>query len=77
MKLQTVKWIAVCLMVLGGILFLAGTVSERMALRMVGLGLMFGAFLWKGLFYRCPHCDQYLHRSRGEYCPYCGRKVNK
>lgn len=29
------------------------------------------------VFYRCPHCDAYLDRSWGEYCPHCGKKLEE
>ena len=39
------------------------------------LALLAGFFIFRFLFWRCPSCGSYLHRTRGEYCQYCGKPL--
>lgn len=49
---------------------------EQTFLIVLGLLLMFVSIFHHVLFYRCPHCGQFLDRSTGDYCPGCGKNVN-
>ena len=40
-----------------------------------GLAMMCGGLILRVMCYRCPHCNAYLDRSRGEFCPYCGKNI--
>lgn len=42
----------------------------------VGFVFIFTAVVIHGIFYRCPHCKRYLDKSMGQYCPYCGERLD-
>ncbi len=54
-----------------------GIGTEIKAMLAVGMIIMITSIILRLFFYCCPHCGKYLDRSTGEYCPYCGEKVNK
>ena len=56
---------------------LFGIAIESMVLCGIGMIAMVGMMIFRVIFYRCPHCNAYLDRSTGDYCPYCGENVNK
>lgn len=43
----------------------------------LGIAIILAGLIFRIVFYRCPHCEKYLDRSTGEYCPHCGKKVNE
>lgn len=57
--------------------FLGILMNEEVFMCMMGIGIMFVSIVYNFIFYHCPHCGRYLGRSTGEYCPYCGKKVNE
>lgn len=61
----------------GFIIGLAGPICEIMAFSVIGCIIMVGSGIFYIVFYRCPYCEKFLDRSTGEYCPYCGEKVDK
>ena len=75
MKLKTCRILG--LSVAGAILILAAMAASLDSTVLAGIGFALaiadGAFFI--LFHRCPHCGHSL-RAGGDYCPYCGEKVN-
>lgn len=51
--------------------------NEHTALIITGLLIMFSSIIHHVIFYRCPHCGKFLDRSTGDFCPGCGKEVNK
>lgn len=64
-------------LLLGFLIAMAGATTEIMFLIVIGIITMFASIPFKILFYKCPHCNKFLDRSTGEFCPYCGKKVNE
>lgn len=56
--------------------FLGVALNETVFLIAAGLVLIFASIVFHVIFYRCPHCERFLDRSGGEFCPHCGIKVN-
>ena len=57
------------------VLALVGALMEVTALTVIGVLLVIVAVVIHFMFYRCPHCGEFLDRSTGAYCPYCGKKM--
>lgn len=57
-------------------LMLIGSLLPNMAMLFVGVGIVLLDLIFYLLWYRCPHCGRHLGNSWGEFCPYCGKKVN-
>ena len=80
LPLNTHSWIATA-MALAGFLFMwigkeAGDGS--LWVFFVGLILVVIALIYSWIVFRCPHCDALLGtRFIPEYCPHCGKKLNK
>lgn len=77
-KLTPAKVNMICWMILliGLILGLAGVAGGKIIIVTIGIIVMVCSILFRVMFYRCPHCGKFLDRSTGEYCPYCGKRVN-
>jgi len=73
-KLRKLYWL---LLGPGLLLGFIGVGVDSMALVVIGIVIMLLALLFHVLFYRCPHCNRFLDRNTGEYCPHCGEKVNE
>ncbi len=65
------------------ILFAAGILTGLMGafgklelLTLAGVAVLLGSIVYRLIFFRCPHCEKYLDRSTGDFCPYCGKAVN-
>ena len=61
----------------GILLLLIGVIHGRIVLMGVGLGIAFGAFVFRVIVYRCPHCGYYLGRRSGTHCPRCKEEIAK
>lgn len=77
-KLTPKKVDIISLIILGtGILVaLFGFSRNMLSIITVGVVVMLSSLVFRIMFYRCPHCSKFLDRSRGKYCPYCGKEVN-
>ena len=42
-----------------------------------GIGIALLALIFYWIWYRCPHCGRHLGQSWGEFCPWCGKRVNQ
>lgn len=60
----------------GAALGAIGALSEIKLLAILGITLLIGDIVFRIACYRCSYCGRYLERSRGEYCPYCGKELN-
>ena len=65
------------LLVIGAAIAFWGVFCNIVAAEIVGILVMFGAVVFRFIFYKCPHCGKYLDRSAGDFCPYCGQRVNR
>ena len=62
-------------------LLLAGTVIMLLAYLWepffcIGAAAALSCLIPHFLFNRCPHCGKSLGRSDGEFCPFCGRRLD-
>ena len=73
-SLQTHIWIFAGLIVLGVLMVYLGEYSP--VLLILGILWCVFSFLYLFLAFRCPHCDSIL-RYAAEYCPHCGKKLEK
>lgn len=60
----------------GAVLGAIGALSEIKPLAIIGIVLLLGDIVFRLACYRCHYCGKYLDRSKGDYCPYCGKDVN-
>jgi len=68
--------IAIASLGIGALIGAAGALSEVTGLVALGIFIMIASLFFRILTYRCPHCNAYLDRSTGDFCPYCGRDIN-
>ena len=61
----------------GLVIAMIGVGAEISAISIGGIVVMAGSIIYRVIFYRCPHCDKFLDRSTGDFCPYCGSKVDE
>ena len=73
-KANIIFWI---MLIIGALISGIGSTEDIQWMAMLGIAVMMGGLLIKILLYRCPHCGKYLDRSSGEFCPYCGKKVQE
>lgn len=72
-KVRAIMWLIFAL----GILAAGAGISLQWdPLCYLGILVMLGGVVFHLIFYRCPHCGKFLDRSTGDYCPYCGQRVN-
>lgn len=78
-KLQPKSVQTYCLAALAvGMLFgFIGILTRVKALSVICVVVLIASVVFRFIFYRCPHCEKYLDRSGGDFCPYCGRKINE
>jgi hypothetical protein len=75
MKLKTVRMITHIAARVGMIVTLLGRFCfDSYGLWWVGILVMIWGLLFHLSHYRCPNCRRHL-RVRGEYCPFCGEKL--
>lgn len=73
-QVRKIMWI---LYGLGVLIALVGMALSSVPVMVIGLVVLVSGIVFYFLFYRCPHCGRYLDRSTGEFCPYCGARVNE
>jgi len=73
-KVNSIFWIVFAIGCIAGFI---GAFLEGTAILMIGMVAMLCSVILRVIYYRCPHCGKYLDRSTGEYCPCCGKEVNR
>ena len=73
---KRVNNICLILVAIGILIALFGLSRDMLSIITIGIAVTFFSIIFNIIFYRCPHCCKFLDRSRGEYCPYCGKKIN-
>ena len=76
MSPKTANIIFIIGIVCGAVISGIGSNGGPQWLTFLGLALMCGGLIIKVRFCRCPHCGQFLARSRDESCPWCGKEIN-
>jgi hypothetical protein len=61
---------------LGVLLALVGVKIDKLGLVLIGLALLFAGIPANFLLLRCPSCGSWLGRNPGDYCQYCGEKID-
>ena len=75
---KQVRVVSFLVLAVGALIAFSGIgLGEKTPVILTGLLVMFASVILHLLFYRCPHCGRYLDRNTGEFCPYCGKKVNE
>ena len=80
LPLHSHSWIATTMVLLGFLLMWIGMESGEayLWLFIVGLILVILTLAYCLIVFRCPHCDCLLGtRIIPEYCPHCGKKLEK
>ena len=74
---KKINTIALVIIFVGALIGFCGIAREIDFLVIIGMIVVISSIIFRLIFYRCPHCSQFLDRSTGEYCPYCGEKINE
>lgn len=72
---KTYNAVFLAILAVGLVLLLLGAVGENLLLLGLGLLVAFGSFVFRVIFYRCPHCGYYLGRRDGVTCPHCKKNM--
>lgn len=72
---KTYNAVFLAILAVGLVLLLLGAAGENLLLLGLGLLVAFGAFVFRVIFYRCPHCGYYLGRGDGVTCPRCKKNM--
>ena len=75
MSVQKARKLRDGLLIGGAIVMLLGCSWEPMFLVgvIVACSSMIPHFLWN----RCPYCEKLLTRNEGDYCQFCGRRLDE
>ena len=60
----------------GFVVAMIGATTEIHLISVLSLIVMFGAVIFKVLFYRCPNCGKFLGRDTVKHCPNCESKIS-
>lgn len=61
----------------GLFIMLARLLLDTDIVTIAGFLITVGGVIFHFLCYRCPHCGAYLDRNGGDYCPFCGKELEK
>lgn len=75
MKLKTVKRLMTGLGIAAVAVVLLGNASESPPAVALGVALVIVEVVVSIALWRCPQCGRWLGRSRGRFCPHCGREL--
>ena len=74
MTLKQKELVSAAVLIAGSLLMLIG--GESIWVLLLGLAVALGAVvLWKR-WWRCPSCGRFLGRTKGQYCPHCGKEID-
>ena len=74
MTLKQKERVSAAVLIAGLLLMLIG--GESIWVLLLGLAVALGAVvLWKR-WWRCPSCGRFLGRTKGQYCPHCGKEID-
>ena len=74
MTLKQKELVSAAVLIAGLLLMLIG--GESIWVLLLGLAVALGAVvLWKR-GWRCPSCGRFLGRTKGQYCPHCGKEID-
>ena len=74
MTLKQKELVSAAVLIAGLLLMLIG--GESIWVLLLGLAVALGAVvLWKR-WWRCPSCGRFLGRTKGPYCPHCGKEID-
>ena len=62
------------LLVTGGVVMLLAYIWEPFFT--IGAVVAVSSIIPQFLFNKCPHCGKNLGRSEGDYCPFCGKRID-
>ena len=74
MTLKQKELVSAAVLIAGLLLMLIG--GESIWVLLLGLAVALGAVVvWKR-WWRCPSCGRFLGRTKGQYCPHCGKEID-
>ena len=74
MTLKQKELVSAAVLIAGLLLMLI--CGESIWVLLLGLAVALGAVvLWKR-WWRCPSCGRFLGRTKGQYCPHCGKEID-
>ena len=73
MKAKKARKLRDILAIAGIIIIFFGSVYE--SLYIVGSIVVISGLVPHFLYNKCPHCGSQLGRNEGEYCQYCGKRL--
>jgi hypothetical protein len=62
------------LLIAGAIIMLLGYISDTIFY--IGIAVLFSCLIPHFLFNKCPHCGRQLGRNEGDFCQFCGEKLD-
>lgn len=74
---KKVNRLYIIILIVSALIAFIGVFTEKNALCVIGIVAIFADIAFRLVCYRCPHCGEYLDRSSGDFCPYCGKEVNE
>jgi hypothetical protein len=77
MNPQKARMIVWTIFLLALVISVIGLLFDSDFLVVIGVIVIICDLIFHIIFYRCPHCGRYLDRNTGDYCPYCGKEVNR
>ncbi len=75
MSVKKARKLTYTLLVAGFVLALGAYVWDPLIV--IGSVVMVSALIPHFLWYRCPYCGKQLGRNDGDYCQYCGRRLDE
>lgn len=70
-------WLCFMGFILSIFIMLFGCGLEMYWIVLIGLAVLGASIVQAAVFYRCPHCNNYLNirARRPKHCPECGREI--
>ena len=74
MTLKQKELVSAAVLIAGLLLMLIG--GESIWVLLLGLAVALGAVVLWTRWWRCPSCGRFLGRTKGQYCPHCGKEID-
>lgn len=75
MKPKNARKLTIALLIIGISVMLLAYVNEIFLI--IGAIIACSCLLPHFMFYKCPHCGRRLGRNEGEFCQFCGKRIDE